>query len=71
MASAEWAGKDHPPVPEMINDPHSAMHGLLLADAMEKAGIEVVRDIGPHVGKDREKGADTVVEFLKKHLKVE
>ena len=50
-AGEEMAPGKHPPVPEIINDPHSAWHGLLLAEAMRKAGIEIVCRIGPQVGK--------------------
>ena len=28
-----------PPVPAVINDPHSAWHGVLLAEAMRKAAV--------------------------------
>jgi acetyl esterase/lipase len=54
----------HPLVPEVINDPHSAWFGVLLADALSAAGIEAVRYIGPDVGKDPEKDNAEVLEFL-------
>jgi len=68
---AEWQTRDHPPVPDMINDPHSYLHGALLADAMEDAGIEVVRYIKPDIAQNREKGTEATLAFLKKHLKIE
>jgi hypothetical protein len=52
----------------MINDPHSAWHGVLLADSMARAGIDVVRYIGPDVGKDANKDAEAIVEFLRRRL---
>ena len=60
----------HDPVPDIINDGHSFWFGVLLADELEKAGVEVVRHIGPSVGKDKEEDAKMVLAFLKKHLKV-
>ncbi len=66
-----WQTRDHPPVPDMINDPHSYLHGALLADAMEDAGIEIVRYIRPDIPQNREKGTEAILEFLKKHLKIE
>jgi acetyl esterase/lipase len=58
-----------PTVPATINDPHSAWHGALLADAMRRAGVEVVARLGPNVGKDPQTDATAIVGFLKKHLK--
>lgn len=58
---------DHPPVPETINDPHSYWYGVLLADALEKAGVTVQRHIGPDIGKD-EADAARVAAFIIKHL---
>ncbi|MHC4403199.1 MAG: alpha/beta hydrolase fold domain-containing protein [Planctomycetota bacterium] len=61
------AGADHPPVPETINDPHSYWYGVLLADALQKAGVTVERHIGPDVGKD-EANAARVAAFIIRHL---
>jgi acetyl esterase/lipase len=71
LGPKEWQGKDHPPVPDMINDPHSYLHGVLLADAMEAAGIEIVRYIKPDIAQNREKGTEAILAFLKKHFKME
>ena len=57
-----------PPIPATINDPHSAWHGALLADAMRRSGVEVTVRLGPDVGKDPGSDAAAIVEFLKKHL---
>jgi len=57
-----------PTVPTTINDPHSAWHGALLADAMRRAGVQVVTRLGPDVGKDPQAEAATGVGFLRKHL---
>ncbi|MFC1734711.1 alpha/beta hydrolase fold domain-containing protein [Candidatus Hydrogenedentota bacterium] len=69
-AAESITNSDHDPVPDIINDGHSPWHGVLLGDAMDKAGVGVVRYIGPHVGKDPEKDAQVRLEFLKKHLNV-
>ena len=61
---AELGSVAHPPVPEIINDPHSAWHGVLLADSMQAAGVEAVRYIGPQVGKDVEADNARVLAFL-------
>jgi acetyl esterase len=58
-----------PTVPDTINDPHSAWQGALLADALRRAGVEVVARLGPGVGKDPQADAAAVVEFLTGHLK--
>jgi acetyl esterase/lipase len=58
-----------PTVPATINDPHSAWHGALLADAMRRAGVEVVARLGSDVGKDPQADAAAIVDFLVKHLK--
>jgi acetyl esterase/lipase len=58
-----------PTVPATINDPHSAWHGALLADALRHAGAEVVARLGPDVGKDPQADAAAIVDFLKKHLR--
>ena len=57
-----------PPVPAVINDPHSAWHGVLLAEAMRKAGIAVSVRIGPEVGKDPAADNAAIVEFLRERL---
>jgi len=53
-----------PTVPATINDPHSAWHGALLADAMRRAEVKVVTRLGPDVGKDPQADATAIVEFL-------
>ena len=58
-----------PEVPATINDPHSAWHGALLADALRHAGAEVVARLGPDVGKDPQADAAAIVDFLRKHLR--
>ena len=67
-ARSELATEDHPPVPGMINDPHSAWFGVMLADAMQTAGIPVVRYIGPEVGNDPLKDAEAIAAFLQSCL---
>jgi acetyl esterase/lipase len=58
-----------PAIPDTINDPHSAWHGALLADALRRAGVEVVARLGPGVGKDPQANAAAVVAFLTRNLK--
>jgi len=58
---------DHPPVPKTINNPHSYWYGILLADALEKAGVTVQRHIGPDVRRDTA-NADLVAAFIVDHL---
>ena len=53
-----------PTVPATINDPHSAWHGALLADALRHAGVDVVARLGPDVGKDPQADAAAIVDFL-------
>lgn len=67
-ASAEIGGAAHPPVPDIISDPHSPWHGVLLADRMSAAGVAVSRYIGPQVGKDVDKDAEAIVAFLQRCL---
>jgi len=67
------AGEDmtpggHPPIPEVINDPHSAWHGALLADAMRKAGIKAVCRLGPQVGQNPQADNATILDFLSQRL---
>ena len=61
----------HPPIPEVINDPHSAWHGALLADAMREAGIEVVCRLGPQVGKDPTADNEAIIRFIQGSLRLE
>jgi acetyl esterase/lipase len=58
-----------PTVPATINDPHSAWHGALLADALRHAGAEVVARLDPDVGKNPQADTAAIVGFLQKHLK--
>ncbi len=69
-ASADLGGANHLPVPDRINDPHSAWHGVLLADRMDAVGVQAIRYIGPGVGKDAQKDNDKTLTFLKSCLKV-
>ncbi len=57
-----------PTVPATINDPHSAWHGALLADALRRAGVKVITRLGPDMGKDPQADASAIVDFLKEHL---
>ncbi len=70
-ASEEMTSGKHPSIPEVINDPHSAWHGALLADAMGEAGIEVICRIGPRVGQDLAADNETIVRFIHRCLKLE
>jgi acetyl esterase/lipase len=54
-----------PPVPAVINDPHSIWHGVLLAEALRKAGVSVEIRIGPEVGKDPGADNTALVAFLR------
>jgi|GEM_PF-784808 len=54
-----------PAAPATINDPHSAWHGALLADALRKAGVGVTARLGSNVGKDPQADAAAIVSFLK------
>ncbi len=62
----EMQARRHPPAPEVINDPHSAWHGILLADALDKAGVSVTCRIGPQVGKNPELDNAAIVSFLRR-----
>jgi acetyl esterase/lipase len=55
----------HPPIPEVINDPHSAWHSVLLADAMTKVGGKVTCRISPLVGRDAPRDIATLILFLR------
>jgi hypothetical protein len=57
-----------PPVPAVINDPHSAWHEVLLAEALVKAGGTAVRRIGPEVGMDPQADVAAMVSFLREQL---
>jgi hypothetical protein len=57
-----------PPVPAVINDPHSAWHSVLLAEALVKTGGTVVRRIGSEVGKNPEADVATILSFLRQQL---
>jgi acetyl esterase/lipase len=69
-AEAMSAGK-HPAVPEVVNDPHGAWHGVLLADALQRAGVSATCRIGPEVGKDPVANNAAIVGFLKRHLNLQ
>ncbi|MFC1735421.1 alpha/beta hydrolase fold domain-containing protein [Candidatus Hydrogenedentota bacterium] len=71
QSTPKLAGDDHGPIPETINDPHSAWFGIMLYEEMKEKGIDAVKYIGPHVGKDKEKDALAKVKFLTKHLRAE
>ncbi len=64
----EITDRNHPAIPAMINDPHSWQQGVLLADAMDDAGVEVLRYISPTAGKDPEKDVAMILGFIRKHL---
>ena len=57
-----------PPVPAVINDPHSAWHSVLLAEALVKTGGTAVSRIGPEVGKDPEADVAAILAFLRQQL---
>ena len=57
-----------PPVPAVINDPHSAWHEALLAEAMRKADVPVVIRLGPEVGKDPAADTAAMVSFLRERI---
>jgi acetyl esterase/lipase len=57
-----------PPVPAVINDPHSAWHSMLLAEALVKAGVTAVCRIGPEAGKDPRADAASILSFLRQQL---
>jgi len=64
-AGAEMSVGNHPPVPAVINDPHSAWHGMLLADALAQAGVSVTCRLGPQVGKNPELDNAAILDFLR------
>jgi acetyl esterase/lipase len=57
-----------PPVPAVINDPHSAWQSVLLAEALVKVGGTAVSRIGPEAGKDPEADVAAIVSFLRQQL---
>ena len=57
-----------PPVPAVINDPHSVWHGVLLAEAMRKVNVPVVVRLGPEVGRDPTADTTAIVSFLRKRI---
>ena len=57
-----------PPVPAVINDPHSVYHGVLLAEAMRKVGAQFEVRIGPEMGKEPAVGNAVLVAFLRERL---
>ncbi len=57
-----------PPVPAVINDPHSVYHGVLLAEAMRKAGAPVDVRIGPEAGQAPSADNAIVIAFLRERL---
>jgi len=67
-AGEDMAPGKHPPVPEVVNDPHSAWHGALLADAMREAGLEVVCRIGPSVGRNAQGDNAAIIDFLRRRI---
>jgi acetyl esterase/lipase len=62
--------EQHPPVPEVVNDPHSAWHGVLLADMMAATGLSVVTRLDPTVGRDVQADTDAILQFLRQQLRV-
>ncbi len=54
-----------PPVPAVTNDPHSIWHGVLLAEAMRKAGARIEVRIGPHVGQNPGADSGSIVALLR------
>ena len=57
-----------PPVPAVINDPHSVWHGVLLAEAMRKVNVPVVVRLGPEVGRDPTADTTAIVSFLRERI---
>ncbi len=56
----------HLAVPDVINDPHSAWHSVLLADALEKVGVKSACRIGPQVGQDVQADHAAILDFLRR-----
>jgi acetyl esterase/lipase len=57
-----------PPVPPVVNDPHSVWHGVLLAEALRKAGVPAEICVGPDVGKNPGTDNAAIVAFLRRQL---
>lgn len=68
--NADLALLRDPPVPTVINDPHSAWHSVLLAEGMRKAGAKTTCRVGPEVGKSPEADNAAILEFLRENLRV-
>ena len=64
-AGEEMAVGQHPPVPAVINDPHSAWQGVLLAEALAQARVSVTCRLGPQVGKNPELDNTVILDFLR------
>ncbi|MCY2954935.1 MAG: penicillin acylase family protein [Planctomycetota bacterium] len=57
-----------PPVPAVINDPHSVWHSVLLAESLRRNGVPVVARLGPQAGKDPAANTAAIVAFLRERL---
>jgi acetyl esterase/lipase len=68
QAANEMSAGRHPPIPDVVNDPHGAWHGVLLADAMQKVGIAVTCRVGPQVGKDPGADCEAIMDWLRQRL---
>jgi hypothetical protein len=66
--SADLGVLRDPPVPAVINDPHSAWHSVLLAEAMRKAGAKTTCRLGPEVGRDPITDNAAILRFLRENL---
>jgi len=64
-----WSGDEPDPAeaPAIILDPHSAWHGILLADAMRRAGVHAVTRL--EIEKDPRAGNVAIVKFLRDQLR--
>ena len=67
--SEELTGLRDPPVPAVINDPHSAWQSVLLAEAMRKAGPKITCRVGPEVGRNTEADQAAILKFLGENLR--
>ena len=63
-----WAGgePDAAKAPAVILDPHSAWHGILLADAMRRAGVHAVTRLA--IDENPRAGNSAIVKFLRDRL---
>ena len=66
--SADLGVLRDPPVPAVVNDPHSAWHSVLLAEAMRKAGAKTTCRLGPEVGRDPITDNAAILRFLRENL---